>query len=150
MELRKLFGNMHASSKGDYTRTAVKTWPGLRWTILHVGEYIEMIPGTIHGVLSAENSAVAGWHHMRKQWLEDGVYKEMLKWEMDIVEKRVKVINEAEEDPNKILDTIEKEMKHWQTWLQAGKLEPELSKKLKVLKMEVEKRVKKLRKEARK
>src|SRR6266496_301338 len=77
VELRKLFGEVHASSKGDYTRTAVRTWPGLRWTILHVGEYIEMIPGTVHAVLSAENSAVAGWHHMRKQWLEDGVYKEM-------------------------------------------------------------------------
>jgi len=36
----------------------------------------------------------------------------MLKWEMDIVEKYIKVINEVEEDSNKILDTIEKEMKH--------------------------------------
>ena len=71
-----------------------------------------MIPGMVHAVLSAENSAVTGWHHMRKKWLENGVYKEMLEWEMDIVEKRIKVINEAEEDPNKILDTIEKEMKH--------------------------------------
>ena len=69
---------------------------------------------------------------------------------MDIVEKCIKVINEAEEDPNKILDTIEKEMKHWQTWLQREKLESELSKKLKTLKMEIEKRVKKLRKEAKK
>jgi len=144
VELRKLFGEVHASSKGDYTRTAVRTWPGLRWTILHVGEYIEMIPGTVHAVLSAENSAVAGWHHMRKQWLEDGVYKEMLMWEIDIVEKRIKVVNEAEENPPKILDTIEKEMKHWHVWLQAGKLEPELSKKLRVLKIEVEKRIKRL------
>jgi hypothetical protein len=150
MELRKLFGEVHASSKGDYTRTAVRTWPGLRWTILHVGEYIEMIPGTVHAVLSAENSAMAGWHHMRKQWLEDGVYKEMLKWEMDIMEKRIKVVNEAEEDPNKILDIIEKEMKHWHMWLQSGKLESELNRKLKVLKMEIEKRFKRLRKEGKK
>jgi len=148
IELRKLFGEVHASSKGDYTRTAVRTWPGLRWTILHVGEYIEMIPGTVHAVLSAENSAVTGWHHMRKQWLEDGVYKEMLMWEIDIVEKRIKVVNEAEENPPKILDTIEKEMKHWHVWLQAGKLEPELSKKLRVLKIEVEKRIKRLHKQA--
>jgi len=79
VELRNLFGDVHASSKGDYTKTAVRTWPGLRWTILHVEEYIEMIPGTVHAVLSAENSAMAGWHHMRKKWLEDGVYEEMLK-----------------------------------------------------------------------
>ena len=72
MELRKVFGEVHVSSKGDYTRTTVRTWSGLRWTILHVGEYIEMNPGTVHTVLSEENSAVAGWHHMRKQWLEDG------------------------------------------------------------------------------
>ena len=114
IELRKLFAEIHASSKGDYTRTAVRTWPGLRWTILHVREYIEMIPGTVHAVLSAENSAMAGWHHMRKQWLENGIYREMLHWEMEIVEKRIKVINETEENPNKIIDTIEKEMKHWQ------------------------------------
>ena len=62
------------------------------------------------------------------------------------MEKRIKVINEAEEDPNKIIDTIEKEMKHWQMWLQAGKLEPPLSKKLRILKIEIEKRIKKLRK----
>ena len=87
---------------------------------------------------------------MRKQWLEDGVYKEMLKWEMDIMEKRIKVVNEAEEDPNKILDIIEKEMKHWHMWLQSGKLESELNRKLKVLKMEIEKRFKRLRKEGKK
>ena len=72
----------------------------------------------------------------------------MLMWEIDIVEKRIKVVNEAEENPPKILDTIEKEMKHWHVWLQAGKLEPELSKKLSVLKIEVEKRIKRLHEEA--
>ena len=111
-----------------------------------MGEYIEMIPGIVYAVLSAENSAIAGWYHMRKQWLENGIYREMLQWDMEIVEKRIKVINEAEEDPNNILDTIEKEMKHWQIWLQAGKLEPPLSKKLKLLKIEIEKRIKKVRK----
>jgi len=69
---------------------------------------------------------------------------------MNIIEKRIKIINEAEEDSNKILDIIEKEMKYWQTWLQREKLESELSKKLKTLKMEIEKRVKKLRKEEKK
>jgi len=31
---------------------------------------------------------------------------------MNIIEKRIRIINEAEEDSNKILDIIEKEMKH--------------------------------------
>jgi len=60
MELKNLFGDVHASSKGDYTRTIVRTWSGLRWNILHIGEYIEMIPGTVHAVLSAENSVMIG------------------------------------------------------------------------------------------
>jgi hypothetical protein len=147
-ELRKEFGEIHGSSKGDYTRTAVRTWPGIRWTILHVGEYIEMIPGTTHAVVSAENSAVAGWYILRKKWLEDGVYERMLLWELDIVEKRIKVINEAEEDPNTILDTIEMEMEHWKRWLQSGKLEQDSSKKLRMLRSKIQKRVIKLRREA--
>jgi hypothetical protein len=146
-ELRKEFGEVHGSSKGDYTRTAVRTWPGVRWTILELGKYVEMMPGTVHGVISAENSAVAGWYILRTKWLENGVYEKMLMWELDLVEKRVKVINEAEEDPNYMLDTIEREMKHWKRWLQSGKLEQESNKKLRLLRDKVQKRIVKLRKE---
>jgi hypothetical protein len=114
---------------------------------LELGKYVEMMPSIVHGVISAENSAVARWYILRTKWLENGVYEKMLMWELDLVEKRVKVINEAEEDLNYMLDTIEREMKHWKRWLQSGKLEQESNKKLRLLRDKIQKRIVKLRKE---
>ena len=46
----------HCSHRGDYTLIALQTWPGLRWTILESGIFIDMGPGT--------DSAVSGFSFM--------------------------------------------------------------------------------------
>jgi hypothetical protein len=140
-EVRKIFGELIGSEKVDYTWNAVKSWPGLKWSVLHVGEYVNFLPGTIHAVLSPVNSAVCSWSYMDKSWMKSGTLRDMLTWELDLVEKRIKT-NEAKEDPDVILDKIETEMKHLQVWIQRGELEKDLKKEVQKLKTEIEKRVK--------
>jgi hypothetical protein len=144
-EVRKIFGELDGSEKVDYTWNAVKSWPGLKWSILHVGEYIPVLPGTIHAVLSPVNSAMCSWSYMEKNWMKSGILRDMLTWELELVEKRIK-INEATENPDVVLDNIETEMKHLQVWIQRGELEKDLKKEVQKLKIEIEKRVKSLKK----
>ena len=51
-EMKDLFQNLHFSRRGDHILTALKTWPGLRWTILYRGSFIDIEAGTVHGVIS--------------------------------------------------------------------------------------------------
>jgi hypothetical protein len=145
-KLREEFSTVHGSSSGDHTAAAISTWPGFRWTILHPGEYIEMDPMTIHMVISPVNAAVCGWYFVKKQWLSDGTFRKFLMWELDLAERRERVLLETEEDPQLILGTIEAEMAHWQVWLEEGILDNESKKELRKLKLEIEKRIKKLKK----
>jgi hypothetical protein len=54
-----------------------RTWPGLRWTTLDLGEYFDMDPGTVHGVIVPANSAVSGWSFMDPRWLANGLLREL-------------------------------------------------------------------------
>jgi hypothetical protein len=145
-EVRNIFGELDGSDKVDYTWNAVKSWPGLKWSILHAGEYITMLPGIIHAILSPVNSAVCGWNYMEKSWMKSGILRDMLTWELELVEKRIKKINEAKEDSDVVLSNIETEMKHLQVWIQHGELEKDLKKEVQMLKVEIEKRVRSFKK----
>jgi hypothetical protein len=140
--LRELFANLHGASKGDYTWTAIKKWPGMRWTILHPGEYILMHPGTIHAVLSPVNSAIAGWYFVKEEWVRSEKFRSLLMWEMDMVEHRLNVLNEAEEDPLHILENIDKDMIHWEIWMDSGDLDAGFKVDLKRQKIDIQRRVK--------
>jgi hypothetical protein len=146
-ELRETFGGIYASRKGDYTWTAVKTWPGLRWSILHPGEYIEMLPGTVHASITPVNSAICGWYFMKKQWLSGGIFRKLLTWELDLIKNRMKVFSSIEEDPKVLLKTIEGDLKHWQVWLQGGNLEQQVKSELRTLKKEIENIIRGIRKD---
>jgi hypothetical protein len=145
-KLREEFSSVHGSASGDHTAAAISTWPGFRWTILHAGEYIEMKPLTVHMVITPVNAAVCGWFFVKKKWLLDGTFRKALMWELDLVESRQEVLLESEEDPQLMLGTIEEEMAHWQVWLEQGNLDIESKKELRKLKMEIEKRIKNLKK----
>jgi hypothetical protein len=140
-EVRTLFTALHTSSKGDYMWSAIANWPGLRWTILTPGKYIIMRTGTIHSVMSSENSAVCGWYFQDKESLLDGSYGKMLNWELDLIEKRIKVVKESEADPSTNLDLIADEMQDWKIWLEKGDLDRESKRELKNLKREIERRI---------
>jgi hypothetical protein len=65
------------------------------WTILHPGEYILMSPGAVHAVLSPINSAIAGWYFVKEEWVRSEKFRSLLMWEMDMIEHRLKVLNES-------------------------------------------------------
>jgi hypothetical protein len=144
-EVRKVFTELQGSKNVDYTWNAVKSWPGLKWTILHVGEYITMPPGTIRAVLSPVNSAVCSWNYIDESWMESGLLRDMLTWGLDLAEKIIMEIDETEEVPDVLLANMETEMKQWQDWIRHGKLEKDSKKKVQQLKNEIEKRVKELK-----
>jgi hypothetical protein len=107
-----LFENLHCSHRGDYTLTALKTWPGLRWTILEPGMFIDMGPGTVHGVISPVNSAVSGFSFMDPNYLENGRLRELMMWELDIIQKRKNSELAGYDDPDDILDSIKEGVEH--------------------------------------
>ena len=141
VQVRKLFSELHTSSKGDYMWEAISSWPGLRWTILTPGKYIIMKVGTIHAVMSCENSAVCGWYFQDKESLLDGSYEKMLNWELDLIEQRFTTVKESEVDPSTNLDLIAAEMEDWDRWMEKGDLDRESKRELKKLKREVERRI---------
>jgi hypothetical protein len=140
-EIRRLFAELHTSSKGDYMWSAIADWPGLRWTILTPGKYIIMGPGTIHADISPENSTVCGWYFQDKESLLDGSYGKMLNWELDLIEKRIDTVKESEGDPSLNLDLIAVEMEDWKRWLDMGDLDRDSKRELKKLKKQIEDRI---------
>ena len=107
--LLKNFGDIHCCKKGEVTVGAVKTWPGLHWTILQTGKYLIMEPGQVHAVVSPENSAVSGWSFISLEWLKSGVIERMMGWELRIIESRLeRIYSETKERKSLFADPFEK------------------------------------------
>jgi hypothetical protein len=60
--------------------------------------------------LSPLNSTIGGWYFVEDEWLISDVYRSLLTWEMDMMENRLDIWNDAEEDPLYILMNIVKDM----------------------------------------
>lgn len=86
----KYFSLIHCLKKGELIVNALKTLPGLKWTILdEPGQYLVMEPGQIHAVVSPLNSAVSGWSFVVSDWLENGTLRKMMNREMEVIEERL-------------------------------------------------------------
>jgi hypothetical protein len=138
-ELIDLFEDLHRSQRGDYTLTAIKTWPGLRWTILSPGQYVQMDPGAVHSIISPVNSAsVSGWPFIDPKWIRNDDLREVVMSELNLVERRLKSQDVGYDDPKDILKLARRGIEYWESWLQ----DPELGRRertvLKKLKSDVE------------
>jgi hypothetical protein len=138
-ELMDLYEDLHRSHRESYTLTAIETWPGLRWTILSPGQYVQMDPGAVHSIMSPVNSAsVSGWPFIDPKWIRNGDLREVLMSELNHVERRLKSQDAGDDDPKDILKTVRGGIEYWESWLQ----DPELGRRerafLKTLKSDVE------------
>jgi hypothetical protein len=143
-EMMDIFQNLHCSKRGDYTLTALKTWPGLRWTILHPGLFIDMEVGIVHGLMSPINSAVSGWSFMDPKWLVNGRLRELMMWELDIVEKRKNSELVGYDNPDDILGNMKEVLQYWESWLGHSALVRRDKLSLRNLKVEIEERIRDL------
>jgi hypothetical protein len=90
-ELLESYGNTHCQRKGQLSLNAVKTWRGLKWSVLsEPGHYVQIDPAQVHLVLSPVNSAVTGWSFVVPEWLESGKLELLTDWEINLVKKRNK------------------------------------------------------------
>lgn len=144
-EIKKKFANLHCLEKGDTLYSAVQTWPGLRWCIMHAGTIRVFSPGTVHAVLSPSNSVVSGQNFLHTDWIRNGTLRERMSWEVELVERRLRNPKwEAEGSPfgeTGIVAVMEKDVDLWNSWLGSGKLNKSDGKLLSDLMKEIEKRL---------
>jgi hypothetical protein len=145
-ELKEEFSRLHCTSRGNYTWIAITEWPGMRWSILTPGEFLNIKAGQIHCVLSPSNSAVCGWKFMETTLEEIDVFKKMMTWEMDIVEHRLKKRSVDLEGCHQMIAVMKDEIRLWKISLEK-ELTKEVKLKLTQLVKEVSSRVMKLKKQ---
>jgi hypothetical protein len=119
-ELLTTFGNSDRFHDRDDILTALKTWPGLRWSILSSGEYVQMDVGMVYSTISPVNSAVSGWSFFDAKWLSNGLLEEVVTRELDSVEKQLK--EENTDDRKDVSQSIRKGGEHWESCLNSPKL----------------------------
>jgi hypothetical protein len=150
-EVMEDFSLMHCLTKGNLSVNAVKTWPGLNWAILDKpGQYLVMRPGQIHAVVSPLNSAVSGWSFVLPDWLEDGTLRNMMSWEMGVIEKRLEEPSIGCNSPfigGGPVETMGSDLELWTLWLESGVLNDELGSKLNSLLGEMTERLEKIKRE---
>jgi hypothetical protein len=67
---------------------AIDELSAMRVNVLTEHKSVELTPGMIHAVMSASNSAIAGWDFINARWLSsDDVSRQML-WEVDLAERQ--------------------------------------------------------------
>jgi len=129
---------------------AVKTWPGLNWAILQEpGQYVMMEPGQIHAVVSPVNSAVTGWSFVLSDWLRSRKLSEMMNWEMNVIEDRLKEPEIGADSPfisGGPAEGISHDLDLWTMWLESGVLDAELRSMLKTLRDEMKNRLEQITK----
>jgi hypothetical protein len=85
-----MYADIHGSDKGEYPEKLWREFKGsFRWTVMTVGDYLELRPGAIHLVVSPVNSVMTGWMHVLEDWIEDGTLKQMMLLEVDVIRRKV-------------------------------------------------------------
>lgn len=149
-EVIKEYEKIHCTQKEDRNcLSAVLHWPGLHWAILEVGDYVVIEPGQVHAVLSPVNSALSGWSFVASKWLRDGILKERMEWEMDLVEKRMEGTN-YEKYGNPFMkggpvDAMEDDIDLLDKWFEKGGLKEEEKELLKELAEDMRERLDKVK-----
>ena len=144
--MKNSYGLIHCKKMGGLSLNAVKDWPGLRWAVLKPGMYLMMKPGSIHLVVSGENSSVSGWSFVSEMWLIDGTLRMMMEWEMEVVMKRLKEKVDKDDCDNPFVaggpvEGMQNDLNLWQRWLDSNVLNRDLKKNLKELLKDMNKKM---------
>lgn len=125
-ELLRLFEEFKANLEDEIIMTALKTWPGLRWSVLSPGEYIQIDTGMVYCTMSPVNSATSGWPFFNAMWLINGQLEAVVSKEMAYVEKSLELQDGP--DPEEISGKLRKGVQYWESCLNS----PMMSKKDKI------------------
>ena len=53
---------------------------------------------------------------MDPKWLGNGLLRELVMWELDLVEKRMNSQMVGYDDPKGILASVKRRLEHWESW----------------------------------
>lgn len=115
-EIMDSYAKLGGSAKLVNLPNALKKWSGMQWSILRPGDYLVGPPGVVTASLSPLNSVVTAWSFGREEPLVGGDLQKTVKWELELVERRLSQPQTEHEPPSRLAEPLLDAAEVWKKW----------------------------------